>query len=90
MFKVLLAIAMIVAAIARVRKNESLALLLIPLALTLLFIGVPEQPVWQGFMVLSMALCIAAAKAPAQAALRNHPTAVQRQQMLYRRRVLRR
>ena len=90
MFKVLLAIAMIVAAIARVRKNESLALLLIPLAVTLLFIGVPEQPVWQGFMVLSMALCIAAAKAPAQAALRNHPTAVQRQQMLYRRRVLRR
>ena len=90
LFKLQLAIAIFLPALARVRKSESLALLMIPLVLTLLFFGVPEQPTTQGFMVLSLALCIAAAKTPAQATVeRKLPRAIQRQQMPIRRRVLR-
>lgn len=66
-FKIFLAIALLSGAFVRAREEEPLALLLIPLALITLLMGVPEQPTEQGFMVLGIGLCIAAAKAPVQA-----------------------
>jgi hypothetical protein len=61
LFKILVAIAVFGGALARVRDHEPQALLLFPLAITLLFFGVLEQPTVQGFMVISVAFCIAAA-----------------------------
>jgi hypothetical protein len=89
LFKLLLAATMFGRALARAREREPLALLLIPLAVATLFFGIPEQPTVQGFMVISMAFCIAAANVPTNAAEQLMPLALQRQLLLYRRRVQR-
>jgi hypothetical protein len=89
LFKLLLAVTVFGRALARAREHEPLALLLIPLAMATLFFGIPEQPTVQGFMVIGMAFCIAAAKAPAQAPAQLLPLALQRQQLLYPRQVRR-
>jgi hypothetical protein len=87
LFKLFFAATMFGRALARAREHEPLALLLVPLALATFFFGVPEQPTIQGFLVVSMAFCIAASRVSAQAAGQLLPLAIQRQQLLYRRRV---
>jgi ABC-type Fe3+-siderophore transport system permease subunit len=47
-------------AVARARRHEPLALLLVPVTLSSLFLGVLEQPTEQGFMVISLAFSLAA------------------------------
>ena len=96
-FKVLLAIAIFGQAFAGARNREPLALLLYPLVFSTLFFGLLEQPTIQGFVVISMAFCIAAAKIPLQgtvpvsAALLRQQQALeqllQRQQAFQRRRM---
>ncbi len=89
LFKLLLGIAIFGRALARAREGEPLALLLIPLGVVMLFIAQLEQPTEQGFVVIGLAFCIAAAKAPALAAKRA-PLLVQRPRPpQYRRRVQR-
>jgi hypothetical protein len=78
LFKVFLAIALLRAALAKVRDQEPLAMLMLPLAIIMLFYGVPEQPTEQGFMVISMAFCIAAAKIP-ELAVEQAPLILQQQ-----------
>lgn len=78
-FKVLLAIAIFGQAFARARNREPLALLLYPLVFSTLFFGLLEQPTIQGFVVVSMAFCIAAAKIPLRGAV-PVPAALLRQQ----------
>jgi hypothetical protein len=82
LFKVLLAIVIFGGAVTRVRDQEPLALLLLPLAITALLYGVVEQPTIQGFMVISVAWCIAAAKTPQLQVRQIAP--VQHQRPLYR------
>jgi hypothetical protein len=79
LFKAFLAIVIFGGAIARVRDQEPLPLLLLPMAFTALFFGVPEQPTIQGFMVVSVAWCIAASKTR-QPAPQQVPRALQRRQ----------
>ena len=62
LFKLFLAILIFVQAFACARDRHPLALLLYPLVFGTLFYGVLEQPTEQGFVVISVALCIAAAK----------------------------
>jgi hypothetical protein len=64
LFKLFLAIALLHGAVARAREDEPMALLMLPLAIFTLFWGVSEQPTYQGFMVLGVAFCLAAAKTP--------------------------
>lgn len=90
LLKLTLLIGMFGPALARVRENDSLALLLLPLAVTSLIFCAPEQPTEGGFMVVGIAFCIAAAKGPARAVVLRRPPAVERQQMPHDRRVLRR
>ena len=90
LFKLFLAIAIFGRAMARARDHEPLALLLLPLAIVTLFIGIPEQPTVQGFMVISMAFCIAATKIQVQTVRHAFPLAFRRQSVLYRPRVQRR
>jgi hypothetical protein len=47
-------------AVAQARHHEPLALLLVPVTLSSLFLGVLEQPTEQGFMVISLAFSLAA------------------------------
>jgi hypothetical protein len=61
LFRILLGTIVAVAAIARARRHEPLALLLVPLTFTSL-IGVLEQPTEQGFMVVALAFSLAALK----------------------------
>lgn len=63
-FKLLLAVVVFGQAFARAREQEPFALLLCPLALSLLLLVLLEQPTSQGFTVTSLALCIAAARRP--------------------------
>lgn len=86
LFKVLLAIKIFAMALARARDFEPLALLLIPLAVPGLVLGIPEQPTPAGFMVLGIAFCIAATRLPVPAPA-PIPLLLQRQQLLYRRRM---
>jgi hypothetical protein len=62
LFRLLLAVFFVAAAIDRARRQEPLALLLVPLTFTTLFLGVMEQPTGQGFMVMGLAFSIAAIK----------------------------
>ena len=62
LFKVFLAITIFGMAFSRARDHEPLALLLTPFAVSMLFFNLLEQPSLQGFVVISMAFCIAAAK----------------------------
>jgi hypothetical protein len=84
LFKVFLAIAVFGGAMARARDQKPQALLLLPLTITLLFFAVPEQPTIQGFMVISVAFCIAAARTE-QLTPQQVPLILQRQQLLHRR-----
>lgn len=68
LFKMLLAILIFGQAFARARDHEPLALLFYPLVFSTLFFGLLEQPTVQGFIVISTALCIAAAKQNVKAA----------------------
>jgi hypothetical protein len=88
-FKLLLAAVVIGAAMARARDHQPLALLCLPLVVELLLLGTPEQPTVGGFMVISTAFCIAAARLATPAPVPMLPLALQRQQMLYRRRMQR-
>jgi hypothetical protein len=85
LFKLFLAIAILGPALARARDGQPLALLMSPLTVSLLFIGTPEQPTEQGFMVISAALCIAAARAPVPNAAEALQPVLLRQQLLQRR-----
>lgn len=67
-FKICLTISILATAVARARDQEPLALLLGPMALVGILMTVPEQPTEQGFMVVGMAFCIAAARAPVRVA----------------------
>ena len=87
LFKILLAIKVFGMALARAREQEPLALLLVPLALNALVLGVPEQPPEQGFIVIGLAFCIAAARIPAPAVQSLRPSTLQRQHAAYPRRV---
>lgn len=87
LFKLFLAVTLLGQALARARAQEPLALLMLPLAFSTLFFGTPEQPTVQGFLVISAAVCIAAAKVAEPAAEQVYPLLLQRQQLLYRRRM---
>ena len=86
-FKVFLAITVFGAAFSAARDGEPLALLLIPMVVETLFFSIPEQPTLQGFMVIGVAFCIAAARVPAQAVEPTLPLAMQWQRAAYARRV---
>ncbi len=83
-FKLLLAIMIFGQALARAREGESLALLFVPLAVTGLLFATPEQPTEQGFMVIAMAFCIAAARVRVQTMKQAPPLAIRPQRVLYR------
>lgn len=58
--RLLLAVFVIVAAIAQARRQEPLALLLVPLMFASVYLDVLEQPTEQGFMVITLAFSLAA------------------------------
>jgi hypothetical protein len=60
LFRLLLAVFLTIAAIARARQREPLALLLVPLMFTSIFFSVLEQPTEQGFMVIALGFSLAA------------------------------
>lgn len=60
LFRLSLAIMIAATAVGRARQHEPLALLLVPVTLSSLFLGVLEQPTEQGFMVVSLAFSLAA------------------------------
>jgi hypothetical protein len=59
-FRLILAVFVAATAIARAREREPLALLLVPLTFTSLFLGVMEQPTEQGFMVVALGFSLCA------------------------------
>ncbi len=59
-FRLLLAVFLGASAVAQARRHEPLALLLVPIMYTTLFMAILEQPTEQGFMVLSLAFSLAA------------------------------
>ena len=68
LFRLLLAAFIALAAIAQARRHEPLALLLVPLTFTSVFLNLLEQPTEQGFMVIACAFSLAALrKAPSPA-----------------------
>ncbi len=89
LFKLLLAVTVFGRAVGRAREHQPLALLMVPLALANLMFAIPEQPTVQGFMVIGLAFCIAGTRVAEQAPERLLPFGMQRQQLLYRRRVQR-
>ena len=86
LIKSFLAITLLGQALARARDQQALALFMLPLALSVLFFGTPEQPTTQGFMVISTAFCIAATRVPAPVAVETPKLLLLRQRMLERRR----
>ncbi len=82
-FKLLLGIMIVAQALQRAREHEPLALLLLPLALPALLMSIVEQPTEQGFMVIGLAFCMAATKAPMQVPERILPLVLQRHQFIY-------
>lgn len=88
-FKALLLVAIFGQAFARAREHEPLALLLFPLVFATMTFGLLEEPTVQGFVVISTAFCIAAAKEPALAAVQLPSLMRQRQQSFQRRRIQR-
>ena len=81
--KIGLAVTLFGQALARARDQQPMALLMLPLALSILFFGNPEQPTIQGFLVIGAALSIAAAKVSLPTA---QPIVTRSPQLLYRRR----
>jgi hypothetical protein len=67
LLKLFLAIMILGQAVTRARAGDPLALLIYPLVFVTLTFALLEQPTIQGFMVISMAFCIAAAKKPVKA-----------------------
>ena len=59
-FRFLLAVFVAVHAVAQARRHEPLALLLVPVMFTSVFLSVYEQPTEQGFMVIAFAFSVAA------------------------------
>src|SRR6185312_4238591 len=82
--KLFLAIIIFGQAVARARDGDPLALLIYPLVFATLFYALLEQPTFQGFTVISMAFCIAAAKHPARAAAPLSPQLLRQQAALSR------
>lgn len=82
LFKLFLAILIFGQAFARARDHEPLALLFYPLMFATLFFGLLEQPTIQGFVVISMAFCIAAAKQSVTAVVPLSGPMLKQQQML--------
>jgi len=70
LFRCLLTLWILWQALARAADHDLLALLLLPAVLLTLFMGVLEQPTEQGFMVVSVAMSLAALKPAGQRALR--------------------
>jgi len=62
LFRWLIELTLIAKALAKVRDNQPLAWLLIPLTLSTLSLGILEQPTEQGFMVIGVAFSLAALK----------------------------
>ena len=59
-FRLLLSAYVAASALAQARRREPLALLLVPLMCTSLFLDILEQPTEQGFVVISLAFSLAA------------------------------
>ncbi len=79
-FRLSLAVMIAATAVGRARHHEPLALLLVPVTLSSLFLGVLEQPTEQGFMVVSLAFSLAALNqvgVSTKAAPSAHPRAPQ-------------
>jgi hypothetical protein len=70
LFRCLLTLWILRQALARAADRDLLALLLFPAVLLTLIMGVLEQPTEQGFMVVSVAMSLAALKPAGQRALR--------------------
>jgi hypothetical protein len=85
LFKLFLAMTLLSRALAQVRDGQLLALLMLPLAVSALLLGTPEQPTVQGFIVIITAVCISAARAPAPTEAEVLQLALLRQQLLQRR-----
>jgi hypothetical protein len=60
LFRVMLAVFLTVAAVARARQHEPLALLLVPLIFSTVILSVLEQPTEQGFMVIALGFSLCA------------------------------
>ncbi|HEV2135917.1 MAG TPA: hypothetical protein VGR47_16890 [Terracidiphilus sp.] len=82
LFKALLAIALLGQAVARAREHDPLALLLYPLTFSGLFFALLSQPTLQGFLVISTAFCIAAAKRPKRVPVALSPQMQRQRQAL--------
>jgi hypothetical protein len=82
LFKALLAVVLLGQAVARAREHDPLALLLYPLTFSGLFFALLSQPTLQGFLVISMAFCIAAAKQPKRVPVSLSPQMQRQQQAL--------
>lgn len=92
LFKILIILQILGASISQARYRGPLSLLMLPLCLPAIGFSLLEQPTEQGFMVIGIAFCIAAANMPAYAAEPVVvPLAMRRQQQpLLHRRVPRR
>ncbi len=66
LFRLILAVYLLVQSLIEARKHEPLALLLVPLTATSVIFSVCEQPTEQGFMVIAIAFTIAALKLSGQ------------------------
>ncbi len=89
LFKLVLLVAVFLEALSRARQHKPLALLLFPLALATMTFGLLEEPTVQGFVVIGMAFCIAAANVSTPATVRLIPQRMQWQQTVQRRRIQR-
>lgn len=86
LFKLFVCFSLFAAALAKAREHEPLTLLLFPLVVGTLLFGTFEEPTIGGFMVMSMAACLAALNLPSQAT-QSSLLDIQRQQWLNRPRV---
>jgi hypothetical protein len=71
-FRLFLALMVLMGAVSRARQGEPLALLLAPLMVTGLVFGILEQPTSQGFMVIFVAFSLAALRRPHPLVLPAH------------------
>lgn len=62
LFRIILGLMIFFKALSRARDYDPLALLLIPLVFSTLYVGVLEQPTDQGFLVIALAFSLAALK----------------------------
>jgi hypothetical protein len=83
LFRLILALFLFKPALVAARNQESLALLLVPLALPALFLSVLEQPTEQGFMVIGIAFLLAALKLGKHESEHVPPPSFRRQPMRF-------